>query len=136
MFVAETPSMSGTESNFCNTARDTFLQTIMEKYGVAGCYVTDIVKERAKPGMPTEVKIRRWRPFLIEEIEIIAPKAIVVLGRRTYEHSFKPFIEPCINKNILVEYVFHYCSQVRRAKFEERFADVMERIRSSIQDRP
>jgi uracil-DNA glycosylase family 4 len=114
---------------------------MMKKYGVAGCYVTDIVKERAKPGMPEIDKILKWSPFLLKEIEIITPKAIVVLGLRTYKKSFKLFVENTykksfklfvdqfISKNIRVDYVFHYCSQVLRAKFEQRFAEVIGKIR-------
>ncbi|MGD0518762.1 MAG: uracil-DNA glycosylase family protein, partial [Thermoguttaceae bacterium] len=136
MFMAEMPSMSEPKDrkvrsynfNFDITKRDKFFQKMMEKYDVAGCYVTDIVKERAKPGMPVKDKILYWRHFLLEEIKIITPKAIVVLGLRTYKKSFKPFIEQFISKNIKVDYVYHYSNQVRHKIFEQKFAEVIGKI--------
>jgi uracil-DNA glycosylase family 4 len=137
MFLAEMPSMNEPKDerkrsknyNFGITARDIFFQEMMKKYSVAGCYVTDIVKGRDIPRMPTKAEIEKWLPFLLKEIVIIKPKAIVVLGLRTYKKSFKPFVEPSINKNIRVDYVFHYCSQVTRKKFEQRFAEVISKVR-------
>jgi len=136
MFVAEMPSMNEPKNkssendnfNFSVTARDRFFQEMMIKYGVAGSYVTDIVKARDIPRQPTEKEVQKWLSFLLKEIEIIQPKAIIILGKRTYETSFKPFIEPRISrisKEIKVDYVFHYSSQVPRNKFERRFNKII-----------
>jgi len=139
MFIAEMPSMNKPKKkysenyNFNVTARDIFLQEMMTKYGVGGSYVTDIVKKRDVPRRPTETEIQEWRPFLLKEIEILQPKAIIVLGKRTYEASFKPFIESYIqDKNIKLDYVFHYSSQVSRYKFEQRFKEVVRRLLRKI----
>ena len=139
MFVAEMPSMNVPKDwdgksnyNFGKfNARCRFFQEMMTKYGVAGSYVTDIVKKRDIPRKPTKIEIQKWLPFLLKEIEIIQPKAIIVLGKRTYEASFKPFVEPLISKEIRVDYIFHYSSQVPRNKFERRFSEVISRIRNS-----
>jgi len=139
MFVAEMPSMKMPKDwdgksnyNFGEfDARCRFFREMMVKYGVAGSYVTDIVNKRDAPGKPTKEEIQQWLPFLLKEIEIIEPKAIIVLGKRTYERSFKPFIEPLIPKGIRVEYVFHYSSQVSRNKFEQRFNEIISRIRNN-----
>lgn len=142
IFVAEMPSMNvpknwdgKTNYNFDITSRDNFLQIMMENYKVDGSYVTDIVKERKKPGKPSPKEIKKWSDFLIQEIKIIKPKAIVILGKRTYEASFKPFIEPQISKEIKVDYVFHYCSQVSRKKFENRFKEVLSRIKNKLDEK-
>jgi uracil-DNA glycosylase family 4 len=137
MFVAEMPSMSepkeGSERsnnfNFALTGRDKFLQDMMKNHGVAGCYVTDIVKKRDIPRRPSKEEIQEWRPFLLQEIKIITPRAIIVLGKRTYEKSFKPFIELFISKDIKVDWVFHYSKQVSKKTFEDRFAEVIDKIR-------
>jgi len=139
MFVAEMPSMNEPKEklgenenfNFGVTARDKFFQEMMTKYSVAGSYVTDIVKARDIPRKPSKEEIQKWLPFLLKEIEIIQPKAIIVLGRRTYEASFKPFVEPLIPQEIKVDYVFHYSSRVPRNKFERRFSEVISRMRNS-----
>lgn len=140
MFIAEMPSMNEPKEkfgknenfNFGVTARDRFFQEMMNKYDVAGSYVTDIVKERDIPRRPTKNEIQKWLPFLLKEIEIIQPKALIVLGQRTYEASFKRHVEPLIPpKGIKVNYVFHYSSQVPRSKFERRFSEVINRMRNS-----
>ena len=77
--------------NFAETARDKFWQEMMIKYGVAGSYVIDIVKARDVPRCPKPDEVTRWLPFLLKEIEIIQPQTLVVLGKRTYEASFRPF---------------------------------------------
>ena len=136
MFIAEMPSMNEPKDwdrksnyNFNVTARDNFFQEMMAKYGVGGSYVTDIVKERDIPRRPTKLEIQKWLPFLIEEIKTIQPKAIVILGRRTYEASFRPFVEPFIPKEIKIDYVFHYSSQVPRIKFEQKFRKVIDKLK-------
>jgi uracil-DNA glycosylase family 4 len=142
MFVAEMPSMNEPKKisdkydnfNFSITARDKFFQEMMIKNDVAGSYVTDIVKQRDIPRRPTKQEIQKWLPFLIKEIEIIKPKAIIVLGRRTYDASFKPFIEPFIPKNIKVDYVFHYSQQGAKtnAEVQQRFSEVIDNLENAI----
>ncbi len=137
MFIAEMPSMSipkdisSLGGNFNVSARDKFFQEMMIKYGVAGSYITDIVKKGDIPRRPTKEEIQKWLPFLLEEIRIIQPKSIIVLGKRTYEMSFKPFIVPFIPKEIEINYVFHYSSQVPRIKFEQRFAEIIKKTKKS-----
>jgi len=142
MFVAEMPSMnepkkeSAKKENFNFgdfDARCRFFQELIIKYGVAGSYVTDIVKKRDEPRRPTKEEIKKWLPFLLKEVEIIQPKAIIVLGRRTYDMSFKPFVEPFIPKNIKVDYVFHYSQQGAKtnAEVEQRFSEVIRKMRYS-----
>ncbi len=134
MFIAEMPSMSTSTDisslggNFNVSARDRFFQEMMVKYGIAGSYVTDIVKRGDIPRQPRKDEIGKWLPFLLEEIKIIQPKIIIVLGKRTYENSFKPFVEQRIPKGIKVDCVFHYSSQVPRSKFEKRFSEVIKNI--------
>jgi uracil-DNA glycosylase family 4 len=138
MFVAEMPSMNEPKNKstegFCNfsvTARDRFLKEMMTKYGVAGSYITDIVKVRDIPRRPTKTEIKKWLPFLLQEVEIIQPKAIVVLGRRTYDASFRPFVKPHINEGIKVDWVWHYSQQGQKsnAEIEQKFGEVINGIR-------
>jgi uracil-DNA glycosylase family 4 len=131
LFVSEMPSMNKAVNqrnkvqNFNVSSRDFFLQDMLDKYGLAGSYVTDIVKRRNYPRIPTKEEIEKWRPFLLKEIAIIKPRRIIVLGRRTYEHSFQPFIEPKIPKSIKIVWIYHYSSQVSRAKFENKFREAL-----------
>jgi len=138
MFIAEMPSMNEPKNwdgksnyNFNISGRDEFLQNMMVKYNVAGRYATDIVKKRDVPRRPTKSEMQEWLPHLLKEIEIIQPKAIIILGKRTYEWGFKPSVEPFISKKIKVEYVFHYGRRVSRNKFERKFREIIIEIRKS-----
>ncbi len=144
MFVAEMPSMNEPKNkfgkkenfNFGVTAKDKFFQEMMIKYGTAGSYVTDIVKERDIPRRPTREEIKKWLPFLLQEIDIVNPKVIIVIGKRTYDDSFKPFIEPLIPKEIKTDYVFHYSQQGAKtnAEVDQRFGEVINRFRASVKN--
>jgi len=129
MFLAEMPSMNQSKDasaqNFDATARDRFFQDMLVKYDVAGSYITDIVKARDFPRRPTEEEIKGWLKFLLEEIKIINPRVIIVVGQMTYYKSFQPFVEPLISKDIKIDYIFHYCSQVPKNKFEGRFKRII-----------
>jgi uracil-DNA glycosylase family 4 len=133
MFVSEMPSMRdlsdvepGKENiNFLHTGRDLFLQEMIVKYGAAGSYVTDVVKTRSLPRRPTKAEVLKWLPFLLREVAIIQPRGLIVLGKRTYEHAFLPYVTPRLPSSIRVDYVFHYSSQVPKPKFEERFGSVV-----------
>jgi uracil-DNA glycosylase family 4 len=138
MFVAEMPSMNepkeqidGRIPNFASTARDRFLHEMMVKYGVAGSYVTDIVKTRDIPRRPKPDEVKKWLPFLLKEINIIRPKAIVVIGKRTHE-SFERFVKQYLPEDIKVYWVFHYSNQVPRKKFEDRFREVLKETRATM----
>lgn len=136
MFIGEMPSMNEPKNwdgisnyNFNVTKRDKFLQDMMVKYAVGGSYITDIVKEIDIARMPIKDEIKKWLSYLLKEIDILEPRVIVVLGERTYKKSFQKYVEPFISKNIKVDYVFHYCSQVTRDKFENRFSEVVSRLK-------
>lgn len=141
MFVAEMPSMNEPRNkfyenknfNFGVTARDRFFQEMMIRHEVAGSYVTDIVKERNIPRRPTKEEILKWIPFLLQEIEIIKPKTIIVIGKTNYEKNFKLFIKSLISKDIKVDWVFHYKQQGAKTdiEVEQRFSEVIGKMRNN-----
>lgn len=137
MLIGEMPSLNqpfnadpDVNYNFDVTTRDRFLQEMMVKYGVPGSYVTDIVKERDVPRRPTAAEVKKWLPFLLAEIEILKPKVLVILGKRTYRASFKPWVEQHVTDGISVDWVFHY-SRNPKVMFERRFAEVINKHRSA-----
>jgi uracil-DNA glycosylase family 4 len=129
MFIAEMPSnplMAQGKRNFGITKRDRLLATVMKNNGVEGSYVTDIVKIKQQARMPDNNEVETFRPCLLKEIEIIQPRIIIVLGRRTYENSFKPYLEEEVSKSgIKIAWVFHYSSQVKTKKFVDKFNEVV-----------
>jgi len=139
IFVAEMPSMrepknpKDLHTNY-NFKGDKSLHKMMIECNVGGSYVTDIVKERKKPGRPVAEQIVKWLPFLLKEIKIIEPKFIIVLGKGNYDTNFQPFIEPKLPKTVKVDWVFHYStrSQRQRLKFEQRFREVISKFKKSV----
>ncbi len=143
IFVAERPSENKPKGwdgksnyNFDVTDRDKFFQEMIVDNDVVGSYATDIVKEKGEPGQPTREMIEEWLPFLLKEIKIIQPKYIVVIGKRTFDESFKPFVQPHIaniGKIIKVDWVYHYSQQGGKTKLEveQRFREVVNKMRNS-----
>ena len=136
LFLAEMPSMNEpsnsvhTPFNFGVTARDRFFQDMLVKYGLAGVYVTDIVKRRDVPRRPTKSEIVLWLPFLKKELAILTPSMIIVIGKRTYD-SFIRHVAEQLNDHFRHDFIFHYCSQVSRSKFEERLREVVDKYNLS-----
>jgi len=133
--LALRPSMNVPEnwdgiSNFnfdADTAPDNFFKKMLIKYGVAGNYVTDMVKKRAPAKQrPTREEVIEYLPFLIKEIEIIKPKAIIFIGKEV-ERIFWQYLKPCTLKEIRVDWVWHYSQQGSKTNREvmERFQEVI-----------
>jgi len=137
MFLAEMPtnkiSIDNDESiNFNATARDKFFINSLSNYGMAGSYVTDIVKGRDIPRTPTEKEVIEWKDILLREIKGIDPKLVVVIGKRNYYKNYSPFIKKYLPVGIKDDWVFHYCSQVTRDKFTKRFVEVFEKYNNIL----
>ncbi len=134
MFLAPRPSMNvprgwdGEKNyNFDVTSKDKFFQEILVECGVAGSYVTDIVKKRAKPGEKiTSIEINEYLPFLLKEIDIIVPKFIILIGS-TAEKIFDEEIAHDIPKHLKVATVWHYSQQGAKTNKEilGRFQEVV-----------
>jgi len=130
LLLAEMPSMNepkGSVQSPCNfgvTARDRFFQDMLVDYGLSGVYVTDIVKRRDIPRRPSEHEVKQWLPFLKKELAILCPSMIIVIGKRTYDCFLRHVIE-YLDGHFRHDFIFHYCSQVPRAKFETRLREVV-----------
>jgi uracil-DNA glycosylase len=58
---------------------------LLNKLGLDGSFITDIVKTCAKARRPTQEEIEHFKPILLEEIEILNPKLILALGQSASE---------------------------------------------------
>jgi uracil-DNA glycosylase len=89
MFVAEMPTFPSKKDkwnprdNFFLTKSDLKFVKLLNKLGLAGCYITDVVKKCALAGEPTEEDLQKFKPYLQKEISTLNPKVIVSLGERT-----------------------------------------------------
>ena len=89
MFVAEMPTYPSKkdkwdpEDNFFLTKSDLKFVKLLNRLGLDGCYITDVVKICAPAGEPTDADLEIFKPLLLEEIDALKPKAIVSLGERT-----------------------------------------------------
>ena len=87
MFVAEMPTCPRKETewdstdNFFLTKSDLKLVKLLNKLGLDGSYITDVVKTCSLARRPTEEEVSKFKDILLEEIAIIQPKTIVSLGK-------------------------------------------------------
>lgn len=98
-----------------------YLDEVLRKNGLdrRGLYITGVVKETT-PGnrMPTEREIKRWMPVLLEEIQRVRPKIIVLMGRLAWR----------VPRSEGIEYIetYHPAAAMRfpvaRLRFEADFA--------------
>ncbi len=135
IFLALRPSMNVPRgwngvSNYnfdAGTAPDNFFKKILIDCNVAGNYVTDIVKKRALANQrPTHGEIAEYLPFLIEEIKIIKPKAIILIGGEV-KRIFERYIKHYISEEIKSDWVWHYSQQGAKTNKEVlgRFQEVI-----------
>ncbi len=88
-FVAEMPTFPSKkdkwdpQDNFFLSKSDLKFVKLLNKLGLGGSYITDVVKTCAPAGEPTCTEIELFKPILLKEIEILKPKVIVSLGERT-----------------------------------------------------
>lgn len=131
LLLAEMPSMNTPAGpinepyNFGVTVRDRFFQDMLVQYGLSGVYVTDIVKQRNLPRRPTKEEVEEWLPFLKEELSILCPRTIIVIGKRTYFDSFLRLVSEHLDDHFQHDFIFHYCRRVPRKKFETRLREVV-----------
>jgi uracil-DNA glycosylase len=91
MIIAEMPTAPKRESdwdpqnNFFLTKTDLKFNLLLNKLGLDGSFITDIVKTCAKARRPTQEEIEHFKPILLEEIEILNPKLILALGQSASE---------------------------------------------------
>lgn len=110
-----------------------YLNEVLKKYGIdrSKLFITSVVKE-ATPNnrKPTETEIRRWLPYLMDEIKRVGPQVIVLMG--TVAQGI-PRLEG-------IEYVetYHPAAAMRfpkiRKKFESDFARLKELVDQGLTD--
>lgn len=120
MFIAESPSTSaGTgkflgEKNFQATKADELFFQVRAKFGLENCYTTDFVKCGVPNSKPSRHKVEQCVGYLKEEIEIVAPKVIVAVGKTfeyvkpDYKGSFEELLESYLNSQIPILSTWHY----------------------------
>lgn len=102
-----------------------YLNRVLAKNGLQrkDLFITNVVKQ-GTPGnrKPTAAEIKRWMPCLIEEIERVKPKVIVLMGKVAQE---TPHL-----KGVRYIETYHPTAAMRfpkaRKKFEEDFKKLKE----------
>ncbi len=145
IFLGPRPSMNmpddwdGTSNyNFdAGTSNDIFFKEILTGCEVVGNYVTDIVKKRDVAGKKlSKDEVQEYLPFLLEEIEIIKPKAIILMGLEARRVFWEYDIKHQISREIEVDWVWHYSQQGAKTRREvfDRFKEVINEIRGNEQN--
>lgn len=106
-----------------------YLTAVLDSFGIdrQELYITPVVKEPT-PGnrKPTAAEIARWMPVLLDEIERIRPRIIVLMGEVARGIPRRPDIE-------YLE-TYHPAAAMRfpkiRHQFEKGIADLAEKIKA------
>ena len=72
-----------------------FPDTTRERYGFQHCYITNTVKcgvRDQNKKSHTYKELAACRPFLLREIELVAPKVLVGVGGNSFEHLHKQVV--------------------------------------------
>ncbi len=87
MIIGEMPTAPKQErewdpsDNFFLSKTDLKFNKLLNKLGLSGSYITDIVKTCAKARRPTVEEIEKFKAILLDEIEIIKPEIILSLSK-------------------------------------------------------
>jgi len=96
VFVGEAPGRKEAETGkpFCGASGRVFNELLTHiKLDRESVYVTNIVKDRPPANRdPSKAEIELYKPYLIEQIELIQPKVIATLGRHPMSVVIKHFL--------------------------------------------
>jgi uracil-DNA glycosylase len=104
-----------------------YLDRVLREKGIErkALYITAVVKEPT-PGnrKPTAEEIKRWMPWLVREIEEVAPEIVVLMGKVAWETP----------RFAGIRYIetYHPAAAMRFPKVRRRFEDDMETLRRAI----
>lgn len=101
-----------------------YLDSVLKKYGIdrGGIYITAMVKQTTPHNRrPTEKEIKTWMPYLLQEIEIIKPKTIILMGTVAWK---TPRLKG-------IEYIetYHPAAAMRFPKIRDRFEKDIKELR-------
>jgi len=124
MFVAERPTVPKNSNdwdptnNFYLSNSDINFVNLLNKYGLGGSYITDIVKSCGPSGDKLSKKdVDLYFPLLLEEIKVLKPKIIVAMSQKAESILVDKFI---IHKiKIPIVRVFHPSYVQRYGKRQE-----------------
>jgi uracil-DNA glycosylase len=100
-----------------------YLNSVLKKYGLerSQLYITSVVKETTPHNrIPNSEEIKRWMPLLMEEIKLIRPKIVVLMGKVAWQTPrFKgiEFIE-----------TYHPAAAMRFPKIRQKFENDFEKL--------
>ena len=149
LFIGEAPGYHETVERrpFVGRSGKFFRKTLLEEAGISESevYISNIVKVRPPENRdPTPEEIEAFKPVLDREIEMIAPKLIVTLGRFSmakFLHNVKisqvhgrlhkiswPVSAGSKTKNLFILPMYHPAAGLRSNKMRESFISDFKKI--------
>ena len=109
---------------------DRLLYRHLARNGFGRAHLTDLIKERAAGPAVSAIerdveRMRRYRHYLLAEIEIVRPRLIVAMGDRAYDILTKCWLL----SDARLRQIPHYAARFPTAATRRRFGAVMARIR-------
>jgi uracil-DNA glycosylase len=128
MLIGQNPGQKEVEQRRPFVGRSgKYLDRVLREKGIErkALYITAVVKEPT-PGnrKPTAEEIKRWMPWLVREIEEVAPEIVVLMGKVAWETP----------RFAGIRYIetYHPAAAMRFPKVRRRFEDDMETLRRAI----
>ena len=128
MLIGQNPGQKEVEQRRPFVGRSgKYLDRVLREKGIErkALYITAVVKEPT-PGnrKPTAEEIKRWMPWLVREIEEVAPEIVVLMGKVAWETP----------RFAGIRYIetYHPAAAMRFPKVRRRFEDDMETLRCAI----
>ncbi len=111
VFVAEMPSSKkklwNLNNNFFISKTDKCFVDILNRNGLGGSYITDIVKTCSKARRPTKAEINNFKDVLLREVAVIKPKLVVALGESAFQILSDADFKQGIPFKIYKSFVWH-----------------------------
>jgi uracil-DNA glycosylase len=130
MLIGQNPGQKEVEQRRPFVGRSgKYLDRVLREKGIErkALYITAVVKEPT-PGnrKPTAEEIKRWMPWLVREIEEVAPEIVVLMGKVAWETP----------RFAGIRYIetYHPAAAMRFPKVRRRFEDDMETLRRAIEE--
>ena len=128
MLIGQNPGQKEVEQRRPFVGRSgKYLDRVLREKGIErkALYITAVVKEPT-PGnrKPTAEEIKRWMPWLVREIEEVAPEIVVLMGKVAWETP----------RFAGIRYIetYHPAAAMRFPKVRRRFEGDMETLRRAI----
>jgi uracil-DNA glycosylase family 4 len=120
MFIAYRPSTRRLDKSEIGKKRIELFYKLLRKFGLSNAHLTDLTKCRRSGKFISRVEIKNCLPYLKEEVKIVNPDYLIVVGLDTYH--ILSFVLELLNLDFPEERI----SKIRHYAFRRRKSESLE----------